>query len=317
MPSFQTNVRFEQKITGIHKIHLSLSQFVPPEKKELAGPRGHTKASRLTVKEHLKKMLMEKRILDCNRPFMVLSVRNALANLRCVAWLKDHTPTPISVSEEYGILFKSRPYYLFGEKKGKLVIEKWDPKSWDPDAGLNFSWFVSGPPVLWDDADKDTLFRMIVPEAADHSHVWRLPRGSHPDATDKTRDQWKSLQKIFMENMTASPESAFEALNGYAVENDLQREDGYLHNMIGLDGEGNLCQLVASGRLEDLGRQMGDRGVKRALCLDNSGSITAQFFHEGIAGAVAGEYRCLVAAPNHRSPGAAYLIVELQDHTFK
>jgi len=317
MSSLQTNVRFEQKITRIHKIHLSLSQFSPPKKKELDGAYGHTKASRLTIKEHLKKLLMEKRILDCNRPFIVISVRNVLANLRCISWLNGYTKTPISVSEEYGALFKSRPYYLLGEKKGRLVIEQWDPQTWNPDSGSDFSWFISGVPVLWDDVDGDDLFRTIVPEAADHSHVWRLPRGSHPDATDKTRGQWKNLQKIFMKNMTASRESAFDELNDYAVENRLEREDGYLHNVIGLDENRHLCQLVASGKLEDLGRQIEKQGVKRALCFDNSGSITVQFFKEGIAGAITDDYSCLVAAPNHRSPGTSYLIVELQDGSFK
>jgi hypothetical protein len=248
---------------------------------------------------------------------MLLSARNVLANLRCIAYLKGYTQKPLAVSEENDIVLKSRPYYVLGEKNGMPVLDKWDPNTWNSEKDFPFSWFISGVPVLWDDADEESLFRMIVCEAADHSHVWKLPRGSHPAATETTRNMWKSLQDIFVSTLALPENEAFSALNACATAGSLEREHAYLHNLLGVDGEGNLCQLIAKGKLEDLGTQMKNLwGVKRALCVDNSGSVTVQFFSKGIGETIDGEYCQLAAAPNHRPQGTTYLVIELEDAVF-
>jgi hypothetical protein len=44
------------------------------------------------------------------------------------------------------------------------------------------------------------------------------------------------------------------------------------HNVVGVDGNGQLLQLITTGRLEAMGEQLRRYGAVRALCLDNSGS---------------------------------------------
>jgi len=312
--SFKYNSKFEQIISGINKVHLSLNQYTPVSKKDLVGNK-HTKESRKTPFEHLEQLAKQKKITDLNSPLMILSTRNVLANLRCIAYLKDYTKRPIAVFEEDDVIFKSRPYYVFGEKEGKLTIDTWDPLKWDNETNP-FSWFISAVPVLWDDIDSDLLFQKIVAESADHSHVWYLPRGSHPDATDSSRKNWQDLQDIFLNNLTSSEESAFKKLNEYASEKNLIREENYFHNIIGLDSENNICQYISKGKLEDLGQNIKKLGAKRALCVDNSGSVTVQFLKKGIAGALTGESIQLIAAPNQRNRGTTYLVIELKDSKF-
>ncbi|KPA09658.1 hypothetical protein MHK_010138 [Candidatus Magnetomorum sp. HK-1] len=313
--SFEFNSTFNQVIHGIDNINLSLNQYKPVSKKNLLG-NTHTKESRKTPLEHLEKLAREKVINDFNAPLMVLSVRNVLANLRCIAYLKGYTDSPISVKEENDLLLESRPYHIFGKKNGKHVIDTLNLKKWDKEKD-QYSWFISAVPVLWDDLNDDMIFRKIVTESADHSHVWSLPRGSHPEATDMTRSNWQSLQDIFIKSLVKNEEEAFNELNAYAKKNKLLREENYFHNILGLDSDGNLCQFIAKGKLENLGKQLKKQGVKRALCVDNSGSVTVQFFKKGLAGALNGEYIQLIAAPNQRHRGTAYLVIELKDSKFK
>ncbi len=269
MASFEIEQRLELRLTAVESVALSLSQYLPPAKKDLLGTE-HSKAARKTPLEHLAEMARHARIKDFSKPLMVVSVRNVLSNLRCVAYLAGYTKRPIGVAEEYtylrftsdvldglkgeladtvfeaiaadgtrevpvheffampeyaglnvrkygsvilahaGILNHNRSYHILGQKNdGSLTIEEYNPGT---DAS-DYRWFISGVPVLWDkkddedpDAsspdDEDTLFRRIVTEAADHSHVWRLPRGSHPEATATTRAQWKALQEIFIKTLT-------------------------------------------------------------------------------------------------------------------
>ncbi|MHA2053123.1 MAG: hypothetical protein ACW99F_05925 [Candidatus Hodarchaeales archaeon] len=316
--SFKVNIQFEQKISGFKKIHLSLSQYTPPAKKELMGSV-HTKIARKTPLEHVERLFKEGRLKNLHQPLLIISVRNVLANLRCIAYLKGITQKPISVAEESklfdlsrnGNFPSNRPYHILGEKNDRLVIEEWEPKQL-PD----YTWFLSGIPVLWDDKDEEKLYQKIVTEAADHSHVWHIPRGNHPEATDKVKSQWQYLQKLFYQSLAASRSKAFRQLEGYAKKQRLIRENAYLHNILGLDEDGNLRQLIGLGKLENLGQKIKNRGVRRALCVDNGGSISVEFYQNGLSGARDGDYLILVAAPNHRFPGTSYLIVELKDSKF-
>ena len=167
-------------------------------------------------------------------------------------------------------------------------------------------------PVLWDDIEPQDLYKRIVTEAADLSHVWVLPRGNHPDATDESRTLWQEIQNIFQVNVHESRDKAYTAIEDCIKNHTMKRETNYLHNILGLDNQGNLCQLVETGKLEDLGQKLAKRNVKRALCVDNSGSITIQFYKKGFPG----DACQLAAAPNQRPPGTAYLVVVLPDAGF-
>jgi hypothetical protein len=304
--SFKTSLSFEQVIDDYSDVILSLSQNHAPKKKDLLGTE-HTKKDRKTPTEHLQQLISQKR-LQKEVPLMVISCRNVLSNFRCIAYIKDLMPEPLSVLYENPNQSK-RAYHILGQKQGKLCIETWNPSK---SSCKDYDWFISGVPVLWDDIDPQDLYKKIVTEAADHSHVWVLPRGNHPDATDESRSLWQEIQNIFQVNVHDSRDNAYAAIEKCINKHTMTRETNYLHNILGLDNQGNLCQLVETGKLEDLGQKLAKRNVKRALCVDNSGSITIQFYKKGFPG----EACQLAAAPNQRPPGTAYLVVVLPDAGF-
>jgi hypothetical protein len=326
MSTMLVRYQMRTKIQGIRRLHLSLSYYHPPSKKEL-DQASHTKIGRKVPLEHISDRVEDGTLVDAACPLFVMSCRNVLSNLRSVAYVKGKTEErirgnrksvedrPIGVAEENEVLLRSRPYFVFGMKDGKAAMESLDPKSWGS-IKETYTWFISGVPVLWDDFVGDALFRRIVTEASDHSHIWNIPRGSHPAATDSTRAVWRELQGIFQSSLTEPVESASKKMIEFADRNKLEREEYYLHHIIGLDGEGHLCNLVAHGRLEELGVQMKQLGVRRAICIDNSGSITLQLIRKWKKDLPPEEVLNLVAAPNQRLPGTAYLIAELEDSSF-
>jgi len=306
--SFKTSLVFEQIIEDYSDVILSLSQYIAPEKKPLLE-KEHTKVARIPPTEHLHKLISEKRLPE-KSPLMVLSCRNVLSNFRCIAYIKELMPKPISVKEEGELCESKRSYHILGKKRGELCIETWKPwvTSYE-----EYDWFISGVPVLWDQADKQTLYKKIVTETSDHSHVWVLPRANNPIATKETRKLWQDIQDIFQKHVLDDRDTAYNAINSFIKTQSMTRENNYLHNIIGINDQGNLCQLVESGKLEDLGQKIANkRNVKRALCLDNSGSITIQFFKKGFPG----EAIQLAAAPNQRPQGTAYLVVALKDSIY-
>jgi hypothetical protein len=304
--SFKTSLLFEQLIDGYSNVILTLSQYHAPEKKDLLG-KDHTLEARKTPTEHLSQLISKKRLPE-KTPLLLISCRNVLSNFRCIAYIKDLMPEPLSVLCEIPGQSK-RAYHVFGRKQDKLCIETWDPSKV---SYKEFDWFISGVPVLWDNIDQQDLYKKIVTEAADHSHVWVLPRGNHPEATEESRDLWQKIQNIFQDTIHESHENAYVAIENCIKNYNMKRESNYLHNIIGLDNHGNICQIVENGKLEDLGQKLAKRSVKRALCVDNSGSITIQFYKKGFPGQACQ----LAAAPNHRPYGTAYLVVVLSDAGF-
>jgi len=266
----------------------------------------HTTRDRLTPDEHVANLVRDGRLVDEGQALLVLSARNVLSNLRCVGYVRGRTTVPIGV---VGERFNSaRPLHILAaHASGCHAIEMWDVRQPVPDG---VDWFISGVPVLWGDESEEDIFRRLVPESADHSHVWHIPRGNHPLATPQTQSHWSALHEVFISALAASREEAFEELQGYAQREGLRREDGMLHNVVGLDGEGNLLQIIAVGRLESLGRWLHRRGAVRALCLDNSGSSVVRYRPASTSSAPA-PFVQLAAAPNHRPLGTAYLVVEL------
>ena len=178
----------------------------------------------------------------------------------------------------------------------------------------NSDFFCAGIPVLWDGIDGDELLDLILCEAADHSHVYDLPRGNNPKATDATRNAWASLHAVFIEKLYSDLPDAVNALR--RVINDcnppLQRCDDYFHAVYGVREDGALVCLFAQGRLEELGQIMKQRGCRRAVVLENSGSIMPSFLPKGLEG----DSIPLVRAPNFRARGRAVVAMELEKAGF-
>jgi len=70
LASLAVNLRFSQKITGIAKVHLSLSQYNLLGKKELTG-KNHTKEGRITPYEHLQQLVNAGRMKELEKSFIM------------------------------------------------------------------------------------------------------------------------------------------------------------------------------------------------------------------------------------------------------
>jgi hypothetical protein len=235
-------------------------------------------------------------------------MRNSLVNLRApVIWQgRVH-----AVTGEYPEA-SARPYYGLGLRNGALVID-----CALGDTGDAAAWpelFCAGIPVLWDDMSEADIFDLMLCEAADHSHLFNLPRGHHSRATDATRSNWGRLHRVYEEQVHADLSVATRAMRAAVATcaPPLQRCDTYFHAVIGADASGGLVCVFAHGRLEDLGRRLRALGCTRGVCVENSGSVTPTWFPSGLdAPGVP-----LVRAPNFRERGRAVMVIELADQRF-
>lgn len=330
MNAFEIQQTILLKLQAAKKYHLSLSKYDTLGSKDLLTNK-HTRNGRLSPTEHLRQLVGESRLTNPDTPLLMISCRNTLSNIRCIAYAKAVKGHIISVKEE--VFSPERPYFILGEKDNQLILDNFTPNQQQPQT---FEWFISGVPVLWDDMNEDAIFEKIVTEASDHSHVWHIPRGSHPNVTPTTLKSWSDLHQIFLDTLDQPSAVAYSALVKYAEENGLEREYNYLHNILGVNGEGKLIQYAAKGKLEDLGHYLRKFDVKRAIMVDNSGSVGTIFFPKGSNIARnklfswirkveslfftkrtdTQEPIQLFGAPNHRPPGTAYLVVELENSNF-
>jgi hypothetical protein len=287
------------EIDSFDAMHLSMAAGHPLRSKD-AALNPEMSEGRLTVREHLSHLvdscMQQGDPIDPEAPLLAVSCRNVLANPRCGAWNKGRTPRFLTVSEEDPERAQ-RPYHVLGLKGGQVVIEELVPRR----RALNsFEWMVSGVPVWW---DGQRVFPRMLPEVADLSHVFRLPRGQHPLATQETISRWRRLRRIFWDLIASPREVTFAEMRRET--RGLEREDDYLHNIIGVTPQGQLRVLVANGRLERLGQRLAASGARRALMVDNGGSSSVFWFRRG--------YRQrpiqLIAAPNYRPRGTVFLFV--------
>ncbi|MBK8656844.1 MAG: hypothetical protein IPN20_23745 [Haliscomenobacter sp.] len=309
MMSFEIDQSLLLQVKAFNKIHLSVSSYNSIEAKDLLS-KGHAKYGRLEPKEHLSKLEKERRLINTEQPLLLISCRNVLANPRCIGYLnRSNSGKLISVEEE--IFNADRPYFIFGESQNKLVLDELRiPDSHEVKAP--YDWFISGVPVLWKGLNQNELFKNLVTEATDYSHVWKIPRGNHPEANDETRKNWDTLRHIFKKTIIRSREEAFLELVKYAEEHHLQREENYFHNLIGVNESGHLIQYAAKGKLEDLGKNMRHYGVEKAIMVDNSGSVATFFYPKGVNG----PSKQLIGTPNYRPSGTAFLVIELENSSF-
>jgi hypothetical protein len=292
---------------------LSFTGFSIPKKELLEA--GASCRDRFTPSGHYDRMARPP-----NGPVVVGGVRNVLSNLRCVAYsgamsLQLGVPeyTVATVAEENK--HPGRPYHAIVRHNGTFSVEEFLPQGrlTDPQPQLEgVDWLVTGTPVCWNCDDAELFDRMIT-DAADHSHVWHLPRGGHVDATDTTRQQWSVLQEAFIETLSSGREEAATRLKEIAEAFRLDREDEYLHSVWGVGGEQELVIVAANGRLEDVGRAAAELGCRRAICVENGGSVALYY----VPDPKKRPWLPLVSAPNLRPPGTAFVFFALPKAGFR
>jgi hypothetical protein len=287
-------------------VHLSLASSTAilrkDQSREINIERG-----RLTVFKHFEKLSAEMsrrgRSLPSDSSILAISCRNVLANLRCGAWIKGLTDSLLTVQNEDSS--KSlRPYHFLAFRDGRFSIEEaFAESSFLKDC----DWAVSGVPVFWD--GEDVWERMLV-ESSDFSHLFHLPRGVDPSATNDSVARWRELLKLACDCLYLPRADAARIL--CEATSNLPLQNSYLHNCAGVTAEGELIVMMANGNLEHIGRKLAELGATRAIVLDNGGSSSAFYFpsidvDSGIQ---------LMAAPNFRPAGTAYLFAVLQEGRF-
>lgn len=259
-----------------------------------------------TLEEHLRHFAASGAVA-ADRPLLAVGLRNNLVNYRCTVVAHGRVLGAEGERPEES----ARPYYGLSWTGGRFVAEEMLPSR----RGVESTeLFFSGIPVLWPGLAGEELFDRLLTEASDHSHVFDIPRGNHPEATEETRRTWSDLQEVFLRHLHSDGATAARAMRK-AVDSlgrPLERCDSYLHSLLGVDREGSLINLVTHGRLESLGALAGEVGCTHAICVENSGSIMPTALPKGLGG----EAIPLLRAPNFRPRGRVILLLELENGSF-
>jgi hypothetical protein len=251
-------------------------------------------------------------------PLVAAGVRNVLSNLRCIAYSRAMSqyfrfpPNSLATVAEEAPQ-PGRPYHALGYADGEFSMEEFMPQGsvHDVQPQLDrWEWLVTGTPVLWD--DNDDLFDRMITDCADHAHVWHLPRGRHPLATDATRLQYEQMRHIFKGTLSADRTTAAGQMRELADRCGLRREGEYLHAVWGLRSPSELLILIGNGRLEALGEHMRSQGVRRAICVENGGSIAAYWLPDETTI----PWIPLLRAPNYRPAGTCFAFFQLDAPQF-
>jgi hypothetical protein len=308
--SFQIRSHLEISVCRVRRATVSIPALDHGERrlrtKDLISAGPVDSGGKFILEEHLQAALEHGRIAR-DAPLLVLGLRNSLVNLRAIV----ETRGSILAVEEEEPARSQRPYYGLHYSGGEFRMVE---RHGFGDRVADGDFFCSGVPVLWDNLAGEDLFERILIEAADHSHVFDLPRGNHPRATDASRCAWENLHEAFQANLYEETPVAIRAMRKALALGGriLSRCHTYLHSVLGVDRHGDLVNVVGHGSLEDLGRLAAARGCSRAVCVENSGSVMPTFLPQGWPGPIVP----LLRAPNFRPKGRVLLLIELADGSF-
>lgn len=311
--SFLTRAHLEIVVTRACRAVLSIPALEQEgahlRTKDLLSPEISAEDGKFSIEQHLASLTARGEI-ESGRPLLVFGMRNNLVNPRAIVIARGRAWAAESEEPEAS----ARPYFGLGRGNGRFLMDTALGEA-DSPAGLWQEFFCSGIPVLWDDLSGEELFRLMLAETADPSHLFDLPRGKHPQATDQSRAAWKRLHETFLRHLHSPLEEVAESLCATirSLPEPLIRCSTYLHSILGVDSMGHLVNVVGHGRLEDLGRAAARLGCRRAICVENSGSVMPTFYQDGARGLATP----LLRAPNFRPKGRAVLAVELADPTFQ
>ncbi len=309
-PSFAVQTHFLLMVRGCRNAFLTSPALDADgsslESKDLLSSGPVSTAGKGTLEEHLRQLAASGAVGD-DRPLLALGLRNSLVNQRCTVIVNGRVFAADGERPEDS----ARPYYGISWRQGRFfAVELLPSRRQVESTGL----FFSGVPVLWEGLSGEALFDRLLTEASDHSHVFDIPRGNHPQATDESRRTWSTLQQVFLDHLHADGTTAARAMRETvgSLGHALERCDSYLHSLLGVDRGGRLVNLVAHGRLERLGAIVGEAGCTHAICVENSGSIMPTALLKGLGGGAVP----LLRAPNFRPKGRVLLLLELENGSF-
>lgn len=310
-PSLRVRTHFEMVIRGYHRVVLSAPAVTDSpdalRSKDLLPSGPGSSDGKYTLEEHLD-LLSSRSEISPRRSLVAIGLRNNLVNPRAIVIHRGKAYAADGERPEASV----RPYFGVGLRAGRFVVESVLGSAGSLADAPEF--ICTGVPVLWDDLTREELFDRILSEASDHSHVFEIHRGNHPRATAASRSAWQSLHEVFRTNLYAEADRAAKAMREAVARLPMppQRADNYLHSVLGANAHGELINVVAHGRLEELGQRTAELGCRRAICVENSGSIMPTYYPRGYSGPVIP----LLRAPNFRPPGRTLLVIELENDAF-
>ena len=260
---------------------------------------------RLTAGQHFEKLLVSAGLrIPSVSAVLGISCRNVLANFRCGAWVRGVTPSLLTVEHEDPSRSR-RPYHFLSFRAGRFNIDEEFPV---PSYLNSCSWVMSGVPIYWDGEDVDE--RMLA-EIADFSHLFELPRGADPLVTRESVARWRVLREAVEQCLYLPREEAAEKFR--KLTSDLAPQERYLHNCAGVTDDGRLIVIIANASLKEIAAKLAALGARRAIVLDNGGSSSVFYFRNTeISSGIQ-----LVAGPNFRPAGTAYIFVVLRSDHFR
>lgn len=309
-PSLWLRTRFDLAIDGIQRAVISAPAIVEGElaSKDLLAVGNVASNGKYTLEEHCQRLVAQNSI-PLEMPVLAIGLRNSIVNGRAVlaingrSWGADGEDPSRS----------ARPYFGLAWRDGHMTMERaLGPRGWPlgvPD------FFVAGMPVLWDNLDGDALWDALLTESADHSHLFSIHRGKHPQASDRSRAAWQQLHEVFLEHLYSEAEKASSAMRRAvdALPRHFRRRcTTYFHAVLGVDGDGRFVYIAAHGLLEELGQYAAAVGCRRAICVENSGSVMPTLFPRGVGGPAVP----LLRAPNFRPKGRVLLFLGLANDAF-
>jgi hypothetical protein len=136
-------------------------------------------------------------------------------------------------------------------------------------------WAVTGQPLLWDGYIPPLA--LLAACTYDMRHIWHL-QWEDWQGNEKDYEIHTKLMNALIDHRRDSIEHRAEVLSGIAALHGLPITDAYLHSFIGVAGNGELILLMCNGSLTDLGYIHKSLGSRRAILLDNGGSVGVAYW---------------------------------------
>ena len=262
--------------------------------------------------EHAEPLLTEG-----HRSFLLIGARNLQQNLLMPAFHADCEPKLLCRFDEpwgtetYSALVRFRDGTLALEQvRFRAGAHPDDADSVEIPSGGSWrqedvEFAVVGQPLVWD--DKLTSISRLAALCYDLRHVWRLRWESHLTC-QRDAEIHQELMSALMRTLPIPLGERAGILEEIAGRHNLKLEDAFYHSSLGIDQQGNLILVAMHGSLPDVGRTLLENGVRRALMMDQGGSVGYFLWSSGTEGSA-----CLATGSYFRPRAHAVLAAILQE----
>ena len=276
---------------GFDNISISLDE----DKKQLAEPvYAYDTSDRHLYPEHLKNFNSGQQ----SNAFLTIGNGNLISNLGIIGGVINNGKLELlkSAWEDKRIMQGWKYSCLYYDRNNtRMGINRFTFSNSYPESIGGFSWLTSGQPILWDGIVSES--EDLIAETYDIRHIYilRATSGSEEEkkkAISKIQKFMIAWMEIFVNEPQKSaskrlkafartPEFMFDKLRDHYCGRHLSidREEcpfiekRYLQSAVGVDENGNVYIVQKHGSLKELGLTLKGMGAKRAILLDQGGSV--------------------------------------------